>query len=143
MKPLGSLMTLAMALTIALSAQAQVLAPQSHAMPLRGALQGLLAEAQVQCPKMAASLQAEKAKHDAKNFWLLQEYQNSLCQCQPARVKSLLAQRPAAELDAAVTQPQALDYLTKNATAPCVGKVFRELFAGKQCKEFMGAKACT
>jgi hypothetical protein len=136
------LMTLAMTFTFTMNAPAQVLAPQSHTMQLRGALQGLLAEAQVQCPKMAASLQAEKGKHDAKNFWLLQEYQNSLCQCQPAKVKQLLAQRPAAELDVAVTQPQALDYLTKNATAPCVGKVFRELLAGNQCKEFMDPAAC-
>lgn len=137
-----SLTLLAFTLLTAMTAQAQALAPQAQTMPLRGALQGVVTEAGVQCPKMAEALQAEKSRQDAKNFWLMQEYQNSLCQCQPARVKALLAQRPASELDVDVTQQQAFDYLTKHATAPCIGRVFREMFSGNQCKELMNAAAC-
>ena len=137
-------MTILVLIVTALAAHGQALPPQTQTptMQLRAALQSMVHEAGVQCPKMAAALEAEKGKHDANNYWFIKEYQNSLCQCQPAKVKVLLAQRPAAELDANVTQQQAMDYLMSNATAPCVGRVFRELLGGSQCRTYMDPAAC-
>jgi hypothetical protein len=111
-------------------------------LPLRSALQQLLAQTAVQCPAQAAALAAEKGKTDAKNFRFKQEFHLSLCQCQPAKVKALLEQRPAAELAATVTETQAMEYLTNHALQPCVGAVFRDMFAGNLCRDLMPAATC-
>ncbi len=124
----------------AIDVRAQALPAQTIQLGI--ALESFAAEADKQCPKMRAAIEAEKGKVDANNYWFLKEYQDSLCQCQPARVKALIAQRPAAELGAAVTQQQAMEYLMNHATAPCLGKVFREMLGGSQCKKLIDPGAC-
>jgi hypothetical protein len=122
----------------AVSAQAL---PQ-QTLPLRNALNSMLVETQTQCPRQAASLETDRKALGEKNYRLKVEAHQSICQCQPARINSLLQQRPEAELSKAVTEQQALAFVLENVAQPCAATIFRSMFGGNSCGQLMPGEIC-
>ncbi|MEO8016653.1 MAG: hypothetical protein ABI769_02470 [Pseudomonadota bacterium] len=89
------------------------------------------------CPKYVAAFTQAKAMGDIGGIVVTGQVHQTMCVCQPAKIRGLLKSLSAAKLSAPIkSENDFLDVARPGILEPCVGEQMRLMFEGETCDGF-------